>query len=127
MSDEYLKQVEYRLNGRIDDLGDTLKETNRALRDHVKDHRRVEGEISEHGRKIAEHSVLLPELKETMQKMGDSVDKLVDTVNNFAIQLAQNDAKTDANTQKNKTTGEWTKEIVIGILLITLGYVLKGG
>lgn len=97
------------------------------VKTHEKAHQRVEEEIYKHGKKLERHETMIPELKETMQRMGDSVDKLVDAVGILSVTVTRLDEQTLANTNGRKTAGDWTKEILIGILLLTLGFVLNGG
>lgn len=127
---EHVTQYEV-LKEKVGDLDKRIDKAEVKLEDHVKTHekahQRVEEEIYKHGKKLERHETMIPELKETMQRMGDSVDKLVDAVGMLSVTVTRLDEQTLANTDSRKTAGSYVKEILIGILLLTLGYMVNGG
>lgn len=127
---EHVTQYEV-LKEKVGDLDKRIDKAEVKLEDHVKTHekahQKVEEEIYKHGKKLERHETMIPELKETMQRMGDSVDKLVDAVGMLSVTVTRLDEQTLANTDSRKTAGSYFKEILIGILLLTLGYMVNGG
>lgn len=121
---EYLREKVGEIDKKVDKVDVKLDD---HIKTHEKMHKRVEEEIYSQGKKLERHETMIPELKDTMQKMGASVDKLVDAVGILTVTVTRLDEQTIANTEGRK--GAWAiwKEILIGVLLLTLGYMVKGG
>ena len=123
MSDEYLKQVEHRLNGRIDDMKDEFTDLKADLKDHMRGHRSVEKQVSDHAVDIAAIKAVIPELKDTMVGMGNSVDKLTDAVNTLMVGIARNDEQTKANTMGRIQGMQMMYSLLKFLAIMFVGYI----
>ena len=114
------RQVEYRLDAKMTDLGGDVKDLKRDFKLHVKEHEGINSELKEHGQKIATYDAMIPKLEQSVEKLGEVVDR-------FAISIALLDEQTKNNTDTRKSNSSYAKEIFIGFLILLLGYLLNGG
>lgn len=127
MSDEYLKLVEHRLNGRIDDMKEDLSGLRVDLKDHMQNHTISDKRMVDMGEKVARHEAILPKMEKSIDKLTDSMDKLAEGFNRFSINMAVNDARTGDNTKsREKTESRWMKIFYL-VLSAFIGWLVAGG